>query len=66
MLGLGIHPNAEMAAAEMVRAGDQFDPTPAATRLYEDIYRSVYLPMYGRLRPLYRELRRITGEPIPD
>ena len=28
-----------------------------------DLYRSVYLPMYDRLKPLYREIRRITGYP---
>ena len=34
-----------------------------AERTYEDLYRSVYLPMYDRLKPLYREIRRITGYP---
>jgi len=31
--------------------------------MYDDLYRSVYLAMYERLRPLYREIRRITGYP---
>jgi sugar (pentulose or hexulose) kinase len=64
MLGLGIHADAETAVSEMVRDADRFDPVSGATRLYDDLYRSVYQPMYGRLRPLYREIRRITGEPI--
>lgn len=39
-------------------------PEPGwASTIYEDLYRSVYLPMYDRLRPLYREIRRITGYP---
>ena len=42
---------------------DRFEPDPAANRTYEDLYRSVYLPMYDRLKPLYREIRRITGYP---
>jgi hypothetical protein len=33
---------------------------------YEDLYRSVYLPMYDRLKPLDREIRRITGHPPAD
>jgi sugar (pentulose or hexulose) kinase len=62
-IGLGIHPNAEAAVAEMVRVADRFEPNPAANRIYEDLFRSVYLPMYDRLKPLYREIRRITGYP---
>ena len=62
-LGLGIHADAETAVAAMVRIADRFEPNPAANRLYEDLFRSVYLPMYDRLKPLYREIRRITGYP---
>ena len=47
----------------MVRVGERFEPDRGANRIYEDLYRSVYLPMYDRLRPLYREIRRITGYP---
>jgi sugar (pentulose or hexulose) kinase len=63
MLGLGIHADAVDAVATMVRVTDRFEPEPAANRTYEDLYRSVYLPMYDRLKPLYREIRRITGYP---
>jgi sugar (pentulose or hexulose) kinase len=63
MLGLGMHADPIDAVAAMVRVADTFDPDPAAHRTYEDLYRSVYLPMYDRLRPLYREIRRITGYP---
>lgn len=62
-LGLGIHPDAETAVAAMVRVRDTFEPDPANRNLYEDLFRSVYLPMYERLKPLYREIRRITGYP---
>jgi sugar (pentulose or hexulose) kinase len=62
-LGLGIHADAETAVASMVRVADRFEPNPAANRLYEDLFRSVYLPMYDRLKPLYRQIQRITGYP---
>ena len=62
-LGLGLHPDPATAVAEMVRVGERFEPDRGANRIYEDLYRSVYLPMYDRLRPLYREIRRITGYP---
>ena len=51
------------AAAAMVRVGEVRDPDPATHALYDELYRGVYRPMYGRLQPLYREIRRITGYP---
>lgn len=66
MLGLGIHADPDDAVAAMVRVLDRFEPDISANRTYEDLYRSVYLPMYDRLRPLYREIRRITGYPPQD
>ena len=62
-VGVGIHPDALAAVADMVHIGERFEPAREASRIYEDLYRSVYLAMYDRLRPLYREIRRITGYP---
>ncbi|HEX5149510.1 MAG TPA: hypothetical protein VFW02_10540, partial [Candidatus Limnocylindrales bacterium] len=62
-LGLGFHPDPATAVAAMVRVGELFEPTREASSMYDDLYRSVYLAMYERLRPLYREIRRITGYP---
>ena len=63
MLGLGIHADPVDAVGAMVRVTDRFEPNLTANRTYEDLYRSVYIPMYDRLKPLYREIRRITGYP---
>ncbi len=65
MLGLGVHRDADAAVGAMVRIADRFEPDPTASKVYEDLYQSVYLAMYERLRPLYREIRRITGYPPP-
>lgn len=62
-LGVGLHPDPETAVSEMVHVTDRFEPSPAASRMYDDLYRSVYLRMYDQLQPLYREIRRITGYP---
>jgi hypothetical protein len=51
------------AVAAMVHDGETRDPDLAVHARYEDLFRSVYRPLYGRLRPLYREIRRITGYP---
>ena len=62
-VGLGLHPSFEAAVASMTRTAETRDPDPAAHAVYEELYRSVYLRLYEQLRPLYREIRRITGYP---
>jgi sugar (pentulose or hexulose) kinase len=62
-VGLGVHPSFEAAVAAMTRIAETREPDPANQAVYDDLYRSVYLRMYERLRPLYEEIRRITGYP---
>jgi sugar (pentulose or hexulose) kinase len=62
-VGLGIHPDIDSAVGAMVHIGEVRDPNLADHARYDDLFRSVYRPMYDRLRPLYREIRRITGYP---
>lgn len=62
-VGLGLHADFPSAAAAMTRVGDVFRPDPAARALYDQLYREVYLKMYQRLSPMYRNIRRITGYP---
>ena len=47
----------------MVRVGEVHDPDPATHAIYDALYRGVYRRSYPALRPLYREIRRITGYP---
>jgi sugar (pentulose or hexulose) kinase len=63
MVGLGLHPDVRSAVEAMVHVGEVRDPNPADHARYDELYHGVYRPMYGRLRPLYREIRRITGYP---
>lgn len=62
-VGLGLHADVPAAAAAMGRIGEVRDPDPATHEIYDELYRGVYRPMYDRLKPLYREIRRITGYP---
>ncbi len=59
-VGLGLHPDFETAVREMTRTGDTFEPQPATTRVYDELYHRVYRRMYARLRPLYEEIQSIT------
>jgi sugar (pentulose or hexulose) kinase len=62
-VGLGLQPGFEAAVQDMTRVGDTFDPNPENRRIYDELYARVYLKMYKRLRPLYEEIREITGYP---
>lgn len=62
-VGLGIHPSFEAAVAAMTRVVETREPEPEAAKLYDELYRRVYRRMYERLRPLYEEIRAITGYP---
>jgi hypothetical protein len=61
MVGMGIHRDVGSAVAAMVRVREVLEPNPATRATYDDVYRSVYRPMYERLRPLYRQIRRMAG-----
>jgi len=62
-VGLGVHPDFDTAVREMTRLGRVFEPNPGAHEIYDALYRQVYKRMYGRLKPLYEEIREITGYP---
>jgi sugar (pentulose or hexulose) kinase len=62
-VGLGLHPDFETAVASMTRVGRVLVPDPATSALYDELYSRVYRRMYSRLRPLYNEIRAITGYP---
>jgi sugar (pentulose or hexulose) kinase len=61
-VGLGLHSDFESAIAEMTHLSDTFEPNAHSHRVYDELYRKVYLNMYKRLRPLYEEIRSITSE----
>ncbi|MCF8176789.1 MAG: carbohydrate kinase, partial [Burkholderiaceae bacterium] len=65
-VGLGLHPDFATAIREMTRIGQVFEPEPQHAATYDALYRKVYCRMYGRLQPLYRDIREITGYPPED
>jgi sugar (pentulose or hexulose) kinase len=62
-VGLGVHADIHRAVAAMTRIRDVFEPDPERHARYDALYRGVYLKLYRRLKPLYKEIRRITGYP---
>lgn len=62
-VGLGLHPDFDTAIASMTRTRDTFEPNPDTARFYDELYQRVYTPMYKRLKPLYENIKDITGYP---
>ncbi|WP_020654171.1 FGGY-family carbohydrate kinase [Massilia niastensis] len=62
-VGLGLYPDFGAAVQAMTRVGKVFHPVAANRAIYERLYREVYLKMYRRLQPMYRDIARITGYP---
>ena len=62
-VGLKLHSGFPAAVRAMTRVGKVFSPDPRTAELYDRLYTRVYKQMYRRLRPLYREIREITGYP---
>ncbi|MCP4137351.1 MAG: carbohydrate kinase [bacterium] len=62
-VGLKLYPNFESAIGEMTRVGDVFEPIPENRDIYKGLYENVYLKMYDKLKPLYDDIRNITGYP---
>jgi sugar (pentulose or hexulose) kinase len=62
-VGLGLHRDFDSAITAMTHMGRTFEPNPEAQRIYDGLYNRVYLKMYEKLKPLYEEIRDITGYP---
>lgn len=62
-VGLGLYENYEDAIEHMTRVGQVFEPNEANVRLYDRLYKEVYLKMYARMKPLYTKIKDITGYP---
>jgi sugar (pentulose or hexulose) kinase len=62
-VGLKLHPDFKTAVQEMTRIGRTFEPDCNTHKIYDQLYKRVYKQMYDRLKPLYEEIRSITGYP---
>ena len=63
-VGVGLYPDYQTALQNMTHKGDTFAPIEDNVRIYDKLYKDVYLKMYDRLSPLYVAIRKITGYPF--
>ncbi len=62
-VGLNLHPDYKTAIEQMSHIGETFLPNPETNKLYSQLYEKVYKRMYKQLKPLYENIREITGYP---
>ncbi len=62
-VGLKLHCNFKQAVEEMTHIGQYFEPDLNTHEVYNQLYKRVYKQMYKKLKPLYEEIRAITGYP---
>lgn len=62
-VGTGIYSSFEDAIVSMSAEDMVFVPDPSRSRIYDRLYRKVYKKMFAALKPLYEEIRDITGYP---
>jgi sugar (pentulose or hexulose) kinase len=62
-VGLKLYPDFPSAVKAMTRTGRVFEPIKENQSLYDNLYRRVYLKMYKQLKPLFKEIKDITGYP---
>lgn len=62
-VGLKLHPDFPTAVGAMTRSSRTFEPIAAHRDLYRALFERVYLRLYRRLAPIYREIQSITGYP---
>jgi len=51
------------AVGSMTRTGERFSPDPGNVEIYARLFEKVYSKMYRHLKPLYEQIRNITGYP---
>lgn len=62
-VGLKFFPDFTQAVGAMTRVRDTFEPIKDNVEVYNKLYERVYLKMYKKLLPLFKEIQKITGYP---
>jgi sugar (pentulose or hexulose) kinase len=62
-VGLGLHSDFKSAVKAMTRVGEVYHPIAANREAYGQLFEKVYMRMYDRMKPLYDDIRDITGYP---
>lgn len=62
-VGLDFYSSFKEAIGHMVKQTKMFEPDPKNVEIYQKLYNGIYKKMFKALKPLYDEIRDITGYP---
>jgi len=62
-VGLQLYPDFRSAVNGMTRVRDRFEPIRENRDIYKELFEKVYIKMYRKLKPLYEDIRDVTGYP---
>ncbi|RHW76578.1 FGGY-family carbohydrate kinase [Colwellia sp. RSH04] len=62
-VGMGVYGNYSDAVQAMTRTEASFIPQQDNVQLYDQLYSKVYKKMYRQLKPIYQNIKEITGYP---
>lgn len=62
-VGTGLYNSVHEGINKMVSYLDPIEPDFSCSELYRQLYERVYKKMFRKLKPLYQEIRKITGYP---
>ena len=62
-VGAGYFVSYEKATEQMTHIVETFLPIKENVVLYDKLYNTVYLKMYKQLKPIYQQIKKITGYP---
>jgi len=62
-VGMGYFENYQDAIKAMTRVGKTFTPNKENVQLYDQLYHKVYRKIYSRMKPIYQQIKKITGYP---
>lgn len=52
----GVYSSVDKAVENMVRFVDEFTPDPETAKVYDDLYKNVYLKLYDKLEKIYKHM----------
>jgi sugar (pentulose or hexulose) kinase len=61
--GVNIYPDFQTAIDNMVQYDKLFEPNPENAKIYKELFQNVYQKIYHSLKPVYENIRDITGYP---
>jgi sugar (pentulose or hexulose) kinase len=62
-MGLRVFGSFSEAVKSMTRISKIYEPNPESSKIYKELFEKVYMKLYKKMRPLYKDTRRITNYP---